>query len=153
MFRLLWFFVAMVPAVVLSDVSFVECPNGAPTPILLKINDCTADECILVSGQPISAIVSGIYSPIDSNTAKAHISSFVGGLDTGFEISPELEDACSTGIDGGCPLTADVAFSYSLESNNLDVPARGVEVEVEIGLTGDGDVELTCLRFKAIVNE
>ncbi|XP_058812961.1 uncharacterized protein LOC131677256 [Topomyia yanbarensis] len=151
MFKI-YFLLALVPTMVLSDVSFTACPNGAPTPTILKVNDCMADECNLVAGEHISAYASGIYSPTDSATATAHISVFLGGLDLGFELPPHLEDACSVGIEGGCPLIADEAFSYLLSSDSLDVPARGVAVEIEVGLTGDGGVELVCLRFNAVVN-
>ncbi|XP_053698613.1 mite group 2 allergen Gly d 2.02-like [Sabethes cyaneus] len=145
-------FIALVPSSLLAEVYFSECPNGAPTPLLLKINDCIADECNLVAGEPLTVVASGIVSPVDSSSATAHISAFLDGLNLGFEIPPHLEDACLNGIEEGCPLAEGSAFSYSLVSDSLEAPARGVSVEIEVGLVGDGGVPLVCVRFNAVIN-
>ncbi|XP_058812960.1 uncharacterized protein LOC131677255 [Topomyia yanbarensis] len=144
--------VALLPALAMAAVSFTACPNGAPTPATLTVNDCSGDVCNLYAGQHISAVASGIVSPADSASVAAHISAFLGGLDLGFEIPPHLADACAVGIEGGCPLSAGMTFSYSLNADSLEAPARGVPVEIEVGLIGDGGVALACLRFNAVVN-
>ncbi|XP_053698616.1 NPC intracellular cholesterol transporter 2-like [Sabethes cyaneus] len=143
---------ALVPAMVMAAVDFTACPNGAPTPSSLTVNDCSGGVCSLTAGGPVNALATGIVSPADSASATAHIVVRLGGLDVGFEIPAELEDACAVGIQGGCPLSAGAAFNYALNDDSLDVPARGVEVEIEVGLTGDGGVALGCLRFNAIIN-
>ncbi|XP_055523106.1 mite group 2 allergen Der f 2-like [Wyeomyia smithii] len=145
-------FIGLVPSLVLAEVNFGECPNGAPMPMLLMINDCIADECNLMAGEPLTVTASGIVSPIDSATATAHISAYLDGLNLGFVIPPHLENACVRGIYEGCPLTEGTPFSYSLVSDSLEAPARGVAVEIEVGLAGDGGVPLACVRFNAVIN-
>ncbi|XP_055524984.1 uncharacterized protein LOC129718333 [Wyeomyia smithii] len=147
-----FFLLALVPAMAMAAVEFSACPNGAPTPTTLTVNDCSGSPCQLTAGAPVDALATGIVSPADSATATAHIVVRLGGLDVGFEIPSELENACAVGITGGCPLTAGTAFNYALVDDSLDVPARGVEVEIEVGLTGDGGVALGCLRFNAVIN-
>ncbi|XP_058812308.1 uncharacterized protein LOC131676921 [Topomyia yanbarensis] len=142
---------ALVPAMTLAAVSFTACPNGAPTPASLTVNDCSGDVCTMTAGQAVNALATGIVSPIDSASATAHITVRLGGLDLGFVIPQELANACTVGIQGGCPLSAGTGFNYALFDDSLDVPARGVAVEIEVGLTGDGGVALGCLRFNAII--
>ncbi|XP_058812958.1 uncharacterized protein LOC131677253 [Topomyia yanbarensis] len=151
MFKLL-LVAALVPAMTLAAVNFSPCPNGAPTPTSLTVNDCSGDVCQLLAGGRVDALASGIVSPADSATATAYVVVRLGGLDVGFEMPPELEDACAIGIQGGCPLTSGTAFNYALNDDSLDVPARGVAVEIEVGLTGDGGSALGCLRFNAVIN-
>ncbi|XP_058812959.1 uncharacterized protein LOC131677254 [Topomyia yanbarensis] len=143
---------ALVPAMALASITFRECPNEAPTPSLLTVNDCEGEVCEMTAGAPVQAMAYGIVSPVDSATATAYVIVRLGGLDVGFEIPPELVDACAVGIQEGCPLSSGVAFSYQLIDDSLDVPARGVAVEIEVGLTGDGGVALGCVRFDAVIN-
>ncbi|EDS36661.1 conserved hypothetical protein [Culex quinquefasciatus] len=140
---------ALVPAMALANVAFTGCPNGAPTPASLTVNQCSGDVCILQAGQPLTATATGIVSPVGSATASAHIVARVAGLDVGFEIPPALVNACQVGIEGGCPVVAGTPFTYTLNDPSLDAPARDIEVEIEVGLTGDGGSNLGCLRFRA----
>ncbi|XP_058464075.1 uncharacterized protein LOC131438221 [Malaya genurostris] len=143
---------ALLPAMTLAAVDFIPCDNNAPVAESLTVNDCSGSVCQLTVGEPLRAVASGIVSPIDSATAEAHIVVRVGGLNMGYEMPPEYEDACTNGIEGGCPLTAGTAFTYIFDSEVLDVPARGTTAEIEVGLTGDGDVALGCLKFNVVVN-
>lgn len=129
--------------------SFFVGPNGAPTPATLTVNNCAGSECVLVAGQPLNAVASGIVSPVGSATATAHIIARVAGLDVGFELPPALANACQAGLVGGCPIVAGTPFDYALVDDNLEAPARDIPVEIEVGLTGDGGVALACVRFDA----
>ncbi|XP_062550298.1 uncharacterized protein LOC134215060 [Armigeres subalbatus] len=140
---------ALVPAMAMAAVNFRACPNGAPTPTTLTVNACSGSECILVAGQPVNARASGIVSPVGSATATAHIVARVAGLDIGLELPAELENACVVGLVGGCPIVAGTAFDYVLFDDNLEVPARDIPVEIEVGLTGDGGAALACVLFDA----
>ncbi|XP_058456688.1 NPC intracellular cholesterol transporter 2-like [Malaya genurostris] len=143
---------ALVPAMALAAVDFTSCGAGIPVPDTLTVNDCSGSVCTLTAGEPVTAVASGIVSPVGSATAEAYIIVRVGGLDVGFELPEELKDACVTGIEGGCPVVAGTPFTYTLDDDSLDVPARGTTVEIEVGLTGDGDAALGCVRFDAIIN-
>ncbi|KXJ82928.1 hypothetical protein RP20_CCG010580 [Aedes albopictus] len=144
-----FFVAALVPAMAMAAVNFRACPNGAPTPATLTVNNCAGDECVLVAGEAVNARASGIVSPVGSASATAHIVVRIAGLDVGFEMPPELTDACTAGLVGGCPIVAGSAFDYVLIDDSLDVPARDIPVEIEVGLTGDGGAALACVRFDA----
>ncbi|KAL1384629.1 hypothetical protein pipiens_013010 [Culex pipiens pipiens] len=142
---------ALVPAMALAAVNFSACPNGAPTPATLTVNDCAGSVCTLTAGAPLTATASGIVSPVGSATATANIVARLAGLDTGFQIPDPLRDACQVGLVGGCPIVAGNAFTYTLNDLSLDAPARGVQVEIEVSLAGDGGSALACLRFNAVI--
>ncbi|XP_058451971.1 uncharacterized protein LOC131430752 [Malaya genurostris] len=143
---------ALVPAMALAAVDFTPCGDGIPVPDTLTVNDCAGSECQLTAGEPLRAVASGIVSPVGSATAEAYIIVRVGGLDVGYEMPPEYQDACTTGIEGGCPIVAGTAFNYIYDDDGLDVPARGTTIEIEVGLTGDNDVALGCAKFNAVIN-
>ncbi|EAT33897.1 AAEL013835-PA [Aedes aegypti] len=144
-----FFVAALVPAMAMAAVNFRACPNGAPTPASLTVNNCSGDECILVAGQALNARANGIVSPVGSASATAHIVARVAGLDVGFELPPELTNACQAGLVAGCPIVAGTAFDYVLIDDSLDAPARDIPVEIEVGLTGDNGIALACVRFDA----
>ncbi|KXJ78625.1 hypothetical protein RP20_CCG004032 [Aedes albopictus] len=145
----LFLFVALVPALVLANVNFRPCPNRAPTPSRLRVNDCFGDKCVLVARKPLNAQASGITSRYDSATATTRIIARFLGKDVGYRIRPELSNACNGGIEGGCPVVAGNTYDFVLIDEVLEVPAINIPVEIEVSVTGDGGVVLGCVRFNA----
>nr|XP_029715529.1 uncharacterized protein LOC115259156 [Aedes albopictus] len=143
--------VALVPAIALADVNFRACPDGVPTPESLTVNNCTESSCVLVPGEPLYALASGIVSPVDSDTATAYVVVRVDELEVVYQIPRDQVDACTGGIIGGCPIVAGTPFNYAVAYDELVIPANDFQVEIEFGLIGEGGVKLGCVRFDAYV--
>ncbi|XP_065074194.1 mite group 2 allergen Gly d 2.02-like [Ochlerotatus camptorhynchus] len=136
---------ALVPAMAMATISFSACPNGVPAPTSLTVNDCTGNVCILVAGQPLYALASGIVSPIGSSSVTASIGARVSGVGPAYQI-PIVNTG---GIIGGGPVVAGVPFDYAVIENSVAVPARGVFGQLQVDLIGDGGITLACVRFNA----
>ncbi|XP_001653757.2 mite group 2 allergen Gly d 2.02 [Aedes aegypti] len=139
---------ALVPALALANVNFRACPNRAPTPTSLKVNDCYGDNCVLVARKPLRAQAIGIVSRYNSNTATIKIIARFLGKDVGYRVRPELTNACK-GVVGGCPIVAGRTYNFVFVDEVLEVPAVNIPVEIEVSVSGDRGVVLGCVRFDA----
>ncbi|KXJ73341.1 hypothetical protein RP20_CCG015880 [Aedes albopictus] len=157
----------LVPAMVLANVNFRPCkylwdanpdevinflslgPNKAPTPTTLKVNDCYADNCVLVSRKPLYAVASGVVSRHNSKTATTRLVARFLGMDVGYKLPAELTNACNGGISGGCPVVAGKTYNFVLAHDVLEIPSINIPVEIEVSVTGDRGVVLGCVRFNA----
>nr|XP_029715522.1 mite group 2 allergen Der f 2-like [Aedes albopictus] len=140
---------ALVPAMVLANVNFRPCKYITPTPTTLKVNDCYADNCVLVSRKPLYAVASGVVSRHNSKTATTRIVARFLGMDLGYKLPAELTNACNGGISGGCPVVAGKTYSFVLAHDVLEIPSVNIPVEIEVSVTGDRGVVLGCVRFNA----
>ncbi|XP_062551419.1 uncharacterized protein LOC134216571 [Armigeres subalbatus] len=145
--------VALVPAITLAGVSFRPCPNNAPLPKSLTVNDCIGNDCVLVAKKSLYSVGVGLIGRFNSKTATTKlIARSRNGGDLGFKTPRGLVNACNGSISGGCPIVAGKAFNYSVYIDVLDIPAINLPVEIEVNLTGDSGVPLTCARFNARIS-
>lgn len=153
--KMLKFFLiaALVPALVLAQTTPVrQCGNGAPLPASVIINDCTAMPCTLVDGAPVVAFAEGITSPVATASLNSFITVRLAGLQIPFPLPPELADACVAGTPPGtCPVAAGDSFDYTLDFAGQSLGMTGVTVQIEVGLTGDGGSQVTCVLFDAFI--
>ncbi|XP_058128737.1 uncharacterized protein LOC131288152 [Anopheles ziemanni] len=142
---------ALLPAIVFGQTPFRACGGGRPTPASLSIEGCTALPCTITSGAPLIARGFGIVSPVATPTLTAYLNAFLLGLDVGFEIPADLEDACAVGIVGAsCPIAAGQSFDYEL-NYSMELPLTGITVQVQVGLTAADGTPVTCVEIDATI--
>ncbi|XP_062558571.1 uncharacterized protein LOC134223442 [Armigeres subalbatus] len=151
MIKFLLFATLMVPAI-LAQTPVRQCPNGAPMPQSVNINDCTGSPCPIRNGQRLLAQGVGITSPVATNGLEAYITIRLGILQIPFPMPEGLEDACSMGTPPGtCPVSAGQVFDYDLDMEGQSLPLSGVTVLIEVGLRADDGSHVTCLQFDALI--
>ncbi|XP_058812956.1 NPC intracellular cholesterol transporter 2-like [Topomyia yanbarensis] len=138
----------LLTAMVLAQTPVRQCPNGAPLPATVKINDCTVSPCDLVNNAPILAHGWNIVSPVDTVSLTAYISVHLLGLEIPFPIPEELVNACENGVASGtCPVSVGQSFNYTLDHPGMEMPVVGVTVQIQVGLTAANGAAVTCVAF------
>ncbi|XP_058128738.1 mite group 2 allergen-like Ixo r 2 [Anopheles ziemanni] len=141
---------AILPAVVFGQTPFRPC-SGRPAPVSVNIEGCTALPCDIVSGVPLRAHAT-ITTPVATPTVTAYLRATLFGLDLGFNIPEDLQDACAVGITGAsCPLTAGQTFDYTLEYAMV-LPIVGITAQVEVGLRAADGTYITCIDIDARIS-
>uniref|UniRef100_A0A182JES7 MD-2-related lipid-recognition domain-containing protein n=2 Tax=Anopheles atroparvus TaxID=41427 RepID=A0A182JES7_ANOAO len=144
---------ALLPAIVFGQTPFRACSGGRPTPASLNIAGCSTLPCSIISGVPLVATAMGITTTVATPTVDAYITARLLGLDLGFQIPEDLQNACAVGITGAsCPLAAGQTFDYTL-NYSLVLPITGIVAQVEVGLTAADGSTITWSRYLRSVIE
>uniref|UniRef100_A0AAG5CYH5 MD-2-related lipid-recognition domain-containing protein n=1 Tax=Anopheles atroparvus TaxID=41427 RepID=A0AAG5CYH5_ANOAO len=143
---------ALLPAIVFGQTPFRACSGGRPTPASLNIAGCSTLPCSIISGVPLVATAMGITTTVATPTVDAYITARLLGLDLGFQIPEDLQNACAVGITGAsCPLAAGQTFDYTL-NYSLVLPITGIVAQVEVGLTAADGSTITCVEIDASIS-
>ncbi|KAG7202621.1 hypothetical protein KM043_009806 [Ampulex compressa] len=127
---------------------FTPCESG-PVPLDLRIDGCTAQPCPLYKGTNLTAQWD---FTVVSNTAalKPRVVATVMGARVNYPFPQK--NACTTLVNGECPLDKDEEVTYALTMPILKY-YPSIPLNIEFALLGDDGKEQVCFKVDAKVQK